>query len=154
MAALYAVAFLSSLGFSIVMPFMVLLIMRLGGNAFVLGALGAAFWGAQLVGSTWLGALSDRVLLHVPVAPRRTENVPCALLDLIAACAPGSEIGTSAVTAPWSLRFEARCQGPRRPRRRRCPAGWADPRGTRDAVWWDRGAGSPSALYMLHAALR
>jgi len=43
------------------MPFMVLLIMRLGGNAFVLGALGAAFWGAQLVGSTWLGALSDRI---------------------------------------------------------------------------------------------
>jgi DHA1 family tetracycline resistance protein-like MFS transporter len=61
MAALYAVAFLSSLGFSIVVPFLVFLVTRFGGNAFVLGALGAAFWAAQLVGSIWLGALSDRI---------------------------------------------------------------------------------------------
>lgn len=42
MTALYAVAFLSSLGFCIVIPLLALLVMRLGGNAFVLGALGAA----------------------------------------------------------------------------------------------------------------
>ncbi|HEX3764344.1 MAG TPA: hypothetical protein VHW23_36870 [Kofleriaceae bacterium] len=58
--AFCVVAFLSSLGFSIVMPFMVLLVMRFGGNALALGALGALFWSAQLVGSTWLGTLSDR----------------------------------------------------------------------------------------------
>ncbi|MDB4956728.1 MAG: Tetracycline resistance protein [Myxococcales bacterium] len=61
MAALYVVAFLSSLGFSIVIPFLVFLVMRFGGNAFVLGAIGSVFWTAQLVGSTWLGALSDRL---------------------------------------------------------------------------------------------
>jgi MFS family permease len=61
MTALYAVAFLSSLGFSIVVPFLVFLVTRFGGNAFVLGALGAAFWAAQLAGSIWLGALSDRI---------------------------------------------------------------------------------------------
>ena len=61
MSALYAIAFLSSLGFSIVVPFLVFLVLRLGGNGFVLGAIGAAFWAAQLVGASWLGALSDRV---------------------------------------------------------------------------------------------
>jgi DHA1 family tetracycline resistance protein-like MFS transporter len=57
---LYVVAFLSSLGFSIVIPFLVFLVTRYGGNAFVLGAIGSVFWTAQLVGSAWLGALSDR----------------------------------------------------------------------------------------------
>jgi MFS family permease len=60
-SALYAVAFLSSLGFSIVVPFLVLLVLRFGGNAFVVGAISAAFWAAQLVGSMWLGTLSDRI---------------------------------------------------------------------------------------------
>lgn len=61
MTALYAVAFLSSLGFSIVVPFLVLLVLRFGGNGFVVGVVGAGFWAAQLVGSVWLGALSDRI---------------------------------------------------------------------------------------------
>jgi len=61
MAALYAIGFLSSLGFSIVIPFLVFLVTRFGGNAFVFGAIGAAFWAAQFVGSSWLGPLSDRI---------------------------------------------------------------------------------------------
>jgi len=61
MAALYAIAFLSSLGFSIVAPFLVFLVTRFGGNAFVFGAIGGAFWAAQFVGSSWLGPLSDRI---------------------------------------------------------------------------------------------
>jgi MFS family permease len=60
-SALYAVAFLSSLGFSIVLPFLAPLVLELGGNAVVLGALGALFWSAQLVGSAVLGLLSDRL---------------------------------------------------------------------------------------------
>ncbi len=61
MTPLYLIAFLSSLGFSIVIPFLVFLVTRYGGNGFVLGALGAAFWTAQLFGAPWLGALSDRI---------------------------------------------------------------------------------------------
>lgn len=61
MAALYVIGFLSSLGFSIVIPFLVFLVTRFGGNAFVLGGIGAAFWAAQFVGSSWLGPLSDRI---------------------------------------------------------------------------------------------
>ncbi len=61
MTPLYLVAFLSSLGFSVVIPFLVFLVTRYGGNGFVLGAIGAAFWTAQLFGAPWLGALSDRI---------------------------------------------------------------------------------------------
>jgi DHA1 family tetracycline resistance protein-like MFS transporter len=58
---LVAVSFLSSLGFSVVMPFLVFLVSGLGGNAFVMGFIGASYSFAQLVGAPWLGALSDRV---------------------------------------------------------------------------------------------
>ena len=58
---LVAVNFLSSLGFSVVMPFLVFLVTGLGGNAFVMGVVGASFSLSQLVGAPWLGGLSDRV---------------------------------------------------------------------------------------------
>ncbi|MFT3696443.1 MAG: MFS transporter [Kofleriaceae bacterium] len=61
MTPLYVIGFLSSLGFSIVIPFLVFLVTRFGGNAFVLGAIGAAFSAAQFFGSSWLGPLSDRI---------------------------------------------------------------------------------------------
>lgn len=58
---LSAVNFLSSLGFSVVMPFLVFLVAKLGGNAFVMGVIGASFSICQLIGAPWLGGLSDRV---------------------------------------------------------------------------------------------
>jgi DHA1 family tetracycline resistance protein-like MFS transporter len=58
---LIAVNFLSSLGFSVVMPFLVFLVTGLGGNAFAMGVVGASFSLSQLVGAPWLGGLSDRV---------------------------------------------------------------------------------------------
>jgi MFS family permease len=58
---LSAVNFLSSLGFSVVMPFLVFLVTKLGGNAFVMGVIGASFSICQLIGAPWLGGLSDRV---------------------------------------------------------------------------------------------
>lgn len=57
---LITVNFLSSLGFSVVMPFLVFLVTSLGGNAFVMGVIGASFSACQLVGAPWLGAMSDR----------------------------------------------------------------------------------------------
>jgi MFS transporter, DHA1 family, tetracycline resistance protein len=58
---LIAVNFLSSLGFSVVIPFLVFLVAGMGGNAFVMGVIGAAFSACQLVGAPWLGGMSDRV---------------------------------------------------------------------------------------------
>ena len=56
-----AVAFVGSLGFSIVLPFLVYLVTRLGGNAVIYGVVGATYSAFQLVGAPILGRWSDRV---------------------------------------------------------------------------------------------
>jgi MFS family permease len=48
------------LGFSIVLPFLVFVVTRLGGNALVYGAMGATYSVFQLVGAPALGRWSDR----------------------------------------------------------------------------------------------
>jgi MFS family permease len=114
--ALYAVAFLSSLGFSIVVPFMVPLVLRFGGNAFVVGVIGALFWTAQLVGSTWLGLLSDRIGRKRVLFRSQLGAIAAWLVFLGALSAPGLElahveraaIGAFAITLPLVLIAVAR----------------------------------------------
>src|SRR5205085_12312848 len=53
------VNFISSLGFSIVLPFLVFLVTRFGGNAFVYGVLGAVYPAFQFIGAPILGKWSD-----------------------------------------------------------------------------------------------
>ncbi|NVB82329.1 MAG: MFS transporter [Kofleriaceae bacterium] len=111
MTALYVVAFLSSLGFSIVLPFMVPLVLRLGGNAFVVGAIGALFWSAQLVGSTWLGTLSDRIGRKRVLFRSQLGAMAAWLVFLCALDAPRIELlhvdraglGTFVITLPLVL---------------------------------------------------
>ncbi|MEJ2206591.1 MAG: MFS transporter [Gemmatimonadota bacterium] len=55
-----SVAFVGSLGFSIVLPFLVFVVTRMGGNALVYGAVGATYSAFQLVGAPILGRWSDR----------------------------------------------------------------------------------------------
>ena len=57
---IYSVAFVGSLGFSIVLPVLVFVVARLGGNALVYGAVGATYSLFQLVGAPVLGRWSDR----------------------------------------------------------------------------------------------
>lgn len=59
-APILAVNFVSTLGFSIVLPFLVYLVTRLGGNAFVYGVVGATYSFFQLIGAPILGRWSDR----------------------------------------------------------------------------------------------
>jgi MFS family permease len=54
-----AINFLGSFGLSIVLPFMVYLVTRLGGNGLLYGLLSAAYPAAQLVGAPVLGRWSD-----------------------------------------------------------------------------------------------
>jgi DHA1 family tetracycline resistance protein-like MFS transporter len=54
------VNFIGSLGFSIVLPFLVFLVTRLGGNGFVYGVMGATYSFFQLIGAPILGRWSDR----------------------------------------------------------------------------------------------
>jgi DHA1 family tetracycline resistance protein-like MFS transporter len=55
-----AVNFVGTLGFSIVLPFLVYLVARLGGNALVYGVVGATYSFFQLLGAPVLGRWSDR----------------------------------------------------------------------------------------------
>ena len=54
------VNFVGTLGFSIVLPFLVFLVLRFGGNPIVYGLVGAAYPALQLVGAPILGRWSDR----------------------------------------------------------------------------------------------
>ena len=56
-----AVTFVGTLGFSIVLPFLVFLVTRLGGNAVIYGVVGATYSVFQLIGAPILGRWSDRV---------------------------------------------------------------------------------------------
>ena len=54
------VNFIGTLGFSIVLPFLVVLVDRFGGNAIIYGVMGATYSAFQLVGAPILGRWSDR----------------------------------------------------------------------------------------------
>ena len=60
-APLLAVNFVGTLGFSIVTPFLVVLVTNWGGNAVIYGVLAATYSFFQLFGAPILGQLSDRV---------------------------------------------------------------------------------------------
>src|SRR5213593_1615417 len=53
------VNFISTLGFSIVLPFLVFVVMKFGGNAIVYGLLAATYPAFQLIGAPVLGRWSD-----------------------------------------------------------------------------------------------
>jgi MFS transporter, DHA1 family, tetracycline resistance protein len=55
------VNFVGTLGFSIVLPFLVFLVMKFGGDAIVYGLLAANYPAFQLIGSPILGKWSDIV---------------------------------------------------------------------------------------------
>lgn len=66
---LLVVNFVSALGYSIVVPFLVYIIIQFGGNAFVYGIIGAVYSAFQLIGAPLLGKWSDiygrkRILLY------------------------------------------------------------------------------------------
>ena len=55
-----SINFIGAMGFSIVLPFLVFLVTRWGGNALVYGLIGATYSAFQLVGAPILGRWSDR----------------------------------------------------------------------------------------------
>ncbi|MGD9489926.1 MAG: MFS transporter [Calditrichaceae bacterium] len=56
---IFSVNFVGTLGFSIVLPFLVFLVTRFGGNAFIYGIMGATYSVFQLIGAPILGKWSD-----------------------------------------------------------------------------------------------
>ncbi len=55
-----SITFVGTLGFSIVLPFLIFLVTRLGGNALIYGVMGATYSAFQLIGAPILGRWSDR----------------------------------------------------------------------------------------------
>lgn len=111
-----AVNFVGTLGFSIVLPFLVFLVTRLGGNAAIYGLIGATYSTFQLVGAPLLGRWSDRVgrkrvllLSHLgTVASWGIFLVALAIPVTTIAEVDSSLLGSYTLTVPLLVLFFAR----------------------------------------------
>ncbi|TAH54743.1 MAG: MFS transporter, partial [Methanosarcina mazei] len=113
---LLAVNFIGTLGFSIVLPFLVFLVDRLGGNAFVYGLASAMYPIFQFIGAPVLGRWSDiygrkKVLLLCQAGTVISWIVflGALFLPIIPLFKVDSEIiGTFVFTVPLAMLFFAR----------------------------------------------
>lgn len=113
---LLAVNFVGTLGFSIVLPFLVFLVTRWGGDAILFGLIGATYSAFQLVGAPVLGRLSDRIGRRkvLLLSQLGTALSWCVLLSAffvpVAALGTVSSplFGTLTLTLPLLLLFAAR----------------------------------------------
>ncbi|MEM7414044.1 MAG: MFS transporter [Gemmatimonadota bacterium] len=111
-----SVAFVGSLGFSIVLPFLVFVVTRLGGNALVYGAVGATYSALQLIGAPILGRWSDRhgrrkILLLSQIGTLLSWVVFLGALYLPVtpiASIDSSLLGSFTLTVPLAVLFLAR----------------------------------------------
>ena len=111
-----AVNFVGTLGFSIVLPFLVFLVTRWGGNALIYGLAGATYSLFQLVGAPILGRWSDtrgrkRILLLSQLGTLVSWLVLLGALFLPAitlAEVDSPALGRFALTLPLALLFFAR----------------------------------------------
>jgi len=110
------VNFVGTLGFGIVLPFLVFLVTRLGGNALIYGIMGATYSFFQLIGAPILGRWSDRfgrkrVLLVSQLGTLVSWGIFLVALALPthAMFAVDSEVlGAFTVTVPLAVLFFAR----------------------------------------------
>ncbi len=111
-----SVNFVGTLGFSIVLPFLVFLVTRLGGNAFVYGIMGATYSLFQLIGAPLLGRWSDRhgrrrilLLSHLGTLASWLIFLVALYLPTRALWSLESEwLGAFTVTVPLAVLFLAR----------------------------------------------
>src|SRR5262249_61876429 len=106
-----AVNVVSSMGFSIVLPFLVFLVSDLGGNAVVYGLVGATYPLFQFIGSPILGRLSDRRGRRLVLLLSELGTLVSWLIFIVAILMPRLPLGPlrpGAVTGPPILVFAAR----------------------------------------------
>lgn len=116
MAALLLVNFSSSMGYSIVMPFLIFMVHQWGGDAFIYGLVGATYSVFQLIGSPILGRWSDNVGRKKVLFVSQVGSVLSWILVFIAFYLPASNLlninstllGSFSITLPLILLFIAR----------------------------------------------
>jgi MFS family permease len=116
LAPLLWVVFVSTLGYSLVLPFLVFVVLDFGGNAFVYGLVGATYSAAQLLAAPILGRWSDRLGRRRVLLLTQSGTALGWLLFLLALVIPartiadvGSDVvGPFALTVPLLLVFAAR----------------------------------------------
>ncbi|GAA6209658.1 MFS transporter [Cognatishimia sp. WU-CL00825] len=115
-APLLAVNFVGTLGFSIVTPFLVVLVSQWGGNAVVYGILAATYSFFQLFGAPVLGKMSDRTGRRRVLLLSQLGTLASWGIFLLAFALPGTILlnvqskwlGDFVVTLPLLVLFAAR----------------------------------------------
>lgn len=115
-APILAVNFVGALGFSIVLPFLIFLVTRLGGNAVIYGIIGATYSAFQLVGAPILGRWSDRVGRKKVLLVSQLGTLASWGIFLIALAMPvavlsevdSAALGSFTLTLPLIILFVAR----------------------------------------------
>src|ERR687895_1023461 len=113
---LMLITFIGTLGFSIVLPFLVFLVTDLGGNAIVFGILTATYPAFQLIGSPILGRWSDTYGRKKILLLSHAGTLAGWIIFLVALILPVNDllnidimvIGTFAITLPLAVLFLAR----------------------------------------------
>ena len=110
------VNFIGTLGYSIVLPFLVILVLRFGGNELIYGIMGATYSFFQLIGAPVLGNWSDKIGRKKVLLLSQVGTFLAWLLFLIALLMPGDGImqvddgmlGAFVITLPLIMLFAAR----------------------------------------------
>ena len=120
MYPILVVNFVGTLGFSIVLPFLVFLVTRWGGNGFLYGVMGATYSAFQLVGAPILGRWSDRWGRRKILLLSQLGTLVSWAIFVVAFCLPerplvvvdSSFVGRFSLTLPLVVMFVARaCDG-------------------------------------------
>ncbi|HKI07920.1 MAG TPA: MFS transporter, partial [Nitrososphaeraceae archaeon] len=114
--SLLLITFIGSLGYSIVLPFLVFLVVDLGGNAIVYGIISAMYPAFQLIGAPILGRWSDIYGRKKILLLSHGGTLAGWVIFLIALFLPVNNlfnvnstiIGTFAITLPLAALFLAR----------------------------------------------
>lgn len=113
---LLLVNFIGTLGYSIILPFLIVLVLKFGGNELIYGIMGATYSSFQLIGAPILGRWSDRFGRKKVLLLSQAGTFLAWLIFILALLIPESElfqvnsrvVGIFVLTLPLILLFLAR----------------------------------------------